>query len=129
MKIYLTSSVIFALLSSSRKTIIQKLLLESLDNHDRFYTSSLSVFLLFQLLGDIEVEKKKQILRYLEDLTDSIFDLDTEGLRTQIFMSETCDIEMAIAIKEGMDTVLVDLEREITSLPLLLVRNFFWETK
>ncbi|MCW7501302.1 hypothetical protein [Leptospira soteropolitanensis] len=103
--------------------------MESLDNHDRFYTSSLSVFLLFQLLGDIEVEKKKQILRYLEDLTDSIFDLDTEGLRTQIFMSETCDIEMAIAIKEGMDTVLVDLEREITSLPLLLVRNFFWETK
>ncbi|MCG6153244.1 hypothetical protein [Leptospira bandrabouensis] len=129
MKLYLSSSVLFALLRSSRKTKIQNLLFESLEKHDRFYTSALSIFLLFQLLGEIGFEKKKQILRYLEDLTDSIFDLDTEAVRTEIFMSETCDIEMAIALKEGMDSVLVDLEREISSLPLLSVRNFFWETK
>ncbi|TGL40912.1 hypothetical protein [Leptospira perdikensis] len=129
MKLYLTSSVLFGLVRSSRKNKIQKLLLESLDSHERFFTSSLSIFLLFQLLGELDVEKKKQILRYLEDLTDSIFDLDTEGIRTQLFMSESCDIEMAIALKEGMDVVIVDLEREINSLPLLLVRNFFGETK
>ncbi|XDD53193.1 hypothetical protein AB3N62_11985 [Leptospira sp. WS4.C2] len=129
MKVYLTASLLFALLRSSRKRKIQKLLLESLDDHERFFTSSLSVFLLFQLLDPLDLEKKKQILRYLEDLTDSIFDLDTEGVRTQIFMSETCDIEMAIALKEGMDVVIVDSEREVASLPLLLVRNFFGETK
>lgn len=129
MKVYLTASLLFALLCSSRKRKIQKLLLESLDDHERFFTSSLSVFLLFQLLDPLDLEKKKQILRYLEDLTDSIFDLDTEGVRTQIFMSETCDIEMAIALKEGMDVVIVDSEREVASLPLLLVRNFFGETK
>ncbi|MCG6145731.1 hypothetical protein ND856_14850 [Leptospira bandrabouensis] len=129
MKQYLTSSVLLALLRSSRKTKIQNLLFELLNNHERFYTSSLSIFLLFQLLGEIGFEKKKQILRFLEDLTDSIFDLDMEALRTEILMSETCDIEMAIALKEGMDILLVDLEREINSLPLLSVRNFFWETK
>lgn len=129
MKLYLTSSVLFALVRSPRKKKIQKLLLEALDAHERFFTSSLSVFILFQLLGELEVEKKKQILRYLEDLTDSIFDLDTEGLRTQLFMAESCDIEMSIALKEGMDVVVLDLEREVASLPLLLVRNFFGETK
>lgn len=129
MKLYLTSSVLYALLRSSRKTKIQKLLLDSLDAHERFFTSSLSLFLLFQLLDPLDSEKKKQILRYLEDLTDSIFDLDTEAVRTQIFMSETCDMEMAIALKEGMDVLVVDSEKEVTSLPLLLVRNFFWETK
>ncbi|MBM9545982.1 hypothetical protein JWG40_03065 [Leptospira sp. 201903074] len=129
MKLYLTSSLLFALLRSSRKTEIQKRLFEALDKHERFFTSSLSIFLLFQLLDPISVEKKKQILRYLEDLTDSIFDLDTEGVRTQIFMSETCDIEMAIALKEGMDVLIVDSEREVASLPLLLVRNFFGETE
>lgn len=129
MKLYLTASVLFALLRSSRKTKIQKRLFEALDKHERFFTSSLSIFLLFQLLDPLDVEKKKHILRYLEDLTDSIFDLDTEGLRTQIFMPETCDIEMAIALKEGMDVLLVDTEREVASLPLLLVRNFFGETK
>lgn len=129
MKLYLTSSVLYALLRSSRKTKIQKLLLDSLDAHERFFTSSLSLFLLFQLLDPLDGEKKKQILGYLEDLTDSIFDLDTEAVRTQIFMSETCDMEMAIALKEGMDVLVVDSEKEVTSLPLLLVRNFFWETK
>lgn len=129
MKLYLTSSVLYALLRSSRKTKIQKLLLDSLDAHERFFTSSLSLFLLFQLLDPLDSEKKKQILRYLEDLTDSIFDLNTEAVRTQIFMSETCDMEMAIALKEGMDVLVVDSEKEVTSLPLLLVRNFFWETK
>ncbi|EMY60174.1 hypothetical protein [Leptospira terpstrae] len=129
MKLYLTSSFLYALLRSSRKTKIQKLLLDSLDAHERFFTSSLSLFLLFQLLDPLDGEKKKQILRYLEDLTDSIFDLDTEAVRTQIFMSETCDMEMAIALKEGMDVLVVDSEKEVTSLPLLLVRNFFWETK
>ncbi|PJZ84128.1 hypothetical protein [Leptospira harrisiae] len=129
MKVYLTSSVLLTLLRSSRKLEIQKLLSEALDSHKRFFTSSLSIYMLFQQLGDLEVTKKKQILGYLEDLTDAIFDLDTESLRTQILMSETCDLEMAIALKEGMDEVFVDLEREVTSLPLLVVRNFFGETK
>ncbi|PJZ45063.1 hypothetical protein [Leptospira brenneri] len=129
MKLYLTSSVLFALVRSSRKSKIQKLLFEALDSHERFFTSSVSVYLLFQLLGDIEVSKKKQILSLIEDLTDSIFDLDTESIRTQLFVSESCDLEMAIALKEGMDMVFVDSEREVTSLPLLKVRNFFGETK
>ncbi|EKJ88409.1 hypothetical protein [Leptospira meyeri] len=129
MKVYLTSSLLLSLLSSSRKQKIQKLLLEALDSHQRFFTSSLSIYILFQQLGDIEVTKKTQILGFLEDLTDTIFELDTESLRTQILMSETCDLEMAIALKEGMEEVFVDLEREINSLPLLVVRNFFGETK
>ncbi|TGK95163.1 hypothetical protein EHQ30_00505 [Leptospira brenneri] len=129
MKLYLTSSVLFALIRSSRKSKIQKLLFEALDSHERFFTSSVSVYLLFQLLGDIEVSKKKQILSLIEDLTDSIFDLDTESIRTQLFVSESYDLEMAIALKEGMDMVFVDSEREVTSLPLLKVRNFFGETK
>ncbi|MCG6141478.1 hypothetical protein [Leptospira mtsangambouensis] len=129
MKVYLTSSLLLTLLRSSRKLKIQKLLLEALDSHQRFFTSSFSIHLLFQGLGDIDVTKKKQILGFLEDLTDSIFELDTESLRTQILMSETCDLEMAIALKEGMEEVFVDLEREVTSLPLLVVRNFFGETK
>ncbi|TGL87284.1 hypothetical protein EHQ68_12085 [Leptospira congkakensis] len=129
MKVFLTSSLLFALVRSARKPKIQKLLLEVLDSHERFFTSSVSVYLLFQQLEGISVDRKKQILRLIEDLTDSIFDLDTESLRTQLFMSETCDLEMAIALKEGMDVVFVDLEREITSLPLLVVRNFFGETK
>ncbi|PJZ80876.1 hypothetical protein [Leptospira meyeri] len=129
MKVYLTSSLLLSLLSSSRKQKIQKLLLEVLDSHQRFFTSSLSIYILFQQLGDIEVTKKTQILGFLEDLTDTIFELDTESLRTQILMSETCDLEMAIALKEGMEEVFVDLEREINSLPLLVVRNFFGETK
>ncbi|TGL52122.1 hypothetical protein EHQ55_04010 [Leptospira meyeri] len=129
MKVYLTSSLLLSLLCSSRKQKIQKLLLEALDSHQRFFTSSLSIYILFQQLGDIEVTKKTQILGFLEDLTDTIFELDTESLRTQILMSETCDLEMAIALKEGMEEVFVDLEREINSLPLLVVRNFFGETK
>ncbi|TGL11450.1 hypothetical protein [Leptospira meyeri] len=129
MKVYLTSSLLLSLLSSSRKQKIQKLLLEALDSRQRFFTSSLSIYILFQQLGDIEVTKKTQILGFLEDLTDTIFELDTESLRTQILMSETCDLEMAIALKEGMEEVFVDLEREINSLPLLVVRNFFGETK
>ncbi|MCW7468010.1 hypothetical protein [Leptospira kanakyensis] len=129
MKVYLTSSLLFALVRSTRKIKIQKLLLEVLDSRERFFTSSISVYLLFQQLDDLSVEKKKQILRFLEDLTDSIFDLDTESLRTQMIMAETCDIEMAIALKQGMDSIFVDTEREISSLPLLVVRNFFGETK
>ncbi|TGM74159.1 hypothetical protein EHR01_11670 [Leptospira mtsangambouensis] len=129
MKVYLTSSLLLTLLRSSRKLKIQKLLLEALDSHQRFFTSSFSIHLLFQGLEDIDVTKKKQILGFLEDLTDTIFELDTESLRTQILMSETCDLETAIALKEGMEEVFVDLEREVTSLPLLVVRNFFGETK
>ncbi|EMY68526.1 hypothetical protein [Leptospira vanthielii] len=53
MKLYLTASVLFALLRSSRKTKIQKRLLEALDKHERFFTSSLSIFLLFQLLDPL----------------------------------------------------------------------------
>ncbi|TGK87825.1 hypothetical protein EHQ24_01015 [Leptospira noumeaensis] len=129
MKVYLTSSLLFSLVRSDRKSKIQKLLLEALDSHERFFTSSISVYILFQMLENLSVEKKKQILSLLEDLTDSIFDLDTESIRTQILMADTCDIEMAIALKQGMDSMIVDTEREISSLPLLLVRNFFGETK
>jgi hypothetical protein len=85
--------------------------------------------LLFSKLATIDTEKKTMILRNVEDLVDSIFDLSMEEIRSDLLLGEGLGLEQVIALNQGMDLFYQNSKEDMVMHHLLKVRNFFGETK
>ncbi|TGM44039.1 hypothetical protein EHQ92_13870 [Leptospira biflexa] len=129
MKVYLSSNFLYSLIHSEGKENIKNLLLDSIDSNTRFYTSTYTIHLLFSKLGTIDTEKKTMILRNVEDLVDSIFDLSMEEIRSDLLLGEGLGLEQVIALNQGMDLFYQNSIEDMVMHHLLKVRNFFGETK
>ena len=129
MKVYLSSNFLYSLIHSEGKENIKNLLLDSIDSNTRFYTSTYTIHLLFSKLGTIDSEKKSMILRNVEDLVDSIFDLSMEEIRSELLLGEGLGLEQVIALNQGMDLFYQNSKEDMVTHHLLKVRNFFGETK
>ncbi|TGM57597.1 hypothetical protein EHQ91_01710 [Leptospira biflexa] len=129
MKVYLSSNFLYSLIHSEGKENIKNLLLDSIDSNTRFYTSTYTIHLLFSKLDTIDTEKKTMILRNVEDLVDSIFDLSMEVIRSDLLLGEGLGLEQVIALNQGMDLFYQNSKEGMVMHHLLKVRNFFGETK
>ncbi|XDD45436.1 hypothetical protein AB3N60_12045 [Leptospira sp. WS39.C2] len=129
MKVYLSSTFLLSLIQSEKKEIIGNLLLSSIESNTRFYTSTYSIHLLFLSLGSIELEQKKMILRNLEDLTDLVFSLSMDEIRSELLLAEGLGLERIIALNQGLDLFYEFTKENLKNHPLLKVRNFFRETE
>ncbi|GBF41645.1 hypothetical protein LPTSP2_09250 [Leptospira ellinghausenii] len=128
MKVYLSASFLVPLLQSDKKETIKNLLLTSIDSNTRFFTSVYSIHLVFTILGVVSAEKKKMILRNLEDLTDQIFPISMNEIRSELLLSEGLGLEQVSALNEGMDVFYHYGKDEFLNHPLLKIRNFLRET-
>lgn len=129
MKLYLDASFLEALIRSETKENIQQILLGEMDSHTRFFTSAYSIHLLFASLGSTTVEQKRMILRNIEDLTDGIFSISMDEIRSELLLEQGLGLEQVIALSQGMDVFYEYSNQKKTTHPLLKVRNFFGETK
>ncbi|MGV3665210.1 MAG: hypothetical protein ACO1NV_03685 [Leptospira bouyouniensis] len=129
MKVFLSSTFLDSLLHSNEKEKVKNLLLTSIDSNTRFYTSAYSLHCLFSMLGTIDIEQKRMILRNIEDLVDAIFVLSIEDIRSELLFVESLGLEQVIALNQGIDVFYLNSEEETKTHPLLKVRNFFRETK
>ncbi|PJZ90340.1 hypothetical protein [Leptospira levettii] len=128
MKVYLSASFLVPLIQSDKKETLKNLLLTSIDSNTRFFTSAYSIHLVFTTLGVVSPEKKKMILRNLEDLTDQIFPISLDEIRSELLLSEGLGLEQVSALNEGMDVFYHYGKDEMITHPLLKVRNFLRET-
>lgn len=129
MKVFLCSSFLLHLIQSDQREKLKHLLLDSIDSNTRFFTSAYSIHVLFQELGEVNIEKKSLILRNLEDLTDTIFSLGLEEIRSELLLEQNLGLEQTIALSQGIDVFYCLHEEGNPTHPLLKVRNFFGETK
>ncbi|MBL0953275.1 MAG: hypothetical protein IBJ01_00730 [Leptospira sp.] len=128
MKVYLSASFLVPLIHSDKKETLKNLLLTSIDSNTRFFTSAYSIHLVFTTLGIVSAEKKKMILRNLEDLTDQIFPISMDEIRSELLLSEGLGLEQVSALNEGMDVFYHYGKDEMITHPLLKIRNFLRET-
>ncbi|MCW7463295.1 hypothetical protein [Leptospira limi] len=128
MKVYLSASFLVPLIQSDKKETLKNLLLASIDSNTRFFTSTYSIHLVFTTLGVVSPEKKKMILRNLEDLTDQIFPISMDEIRSELLLSEGLGLEQVSALNEGMDVFYHYGKDEMITHPLLKIRNFLRET-
>ncbi|MCW7503404.1 hypothetical protein [Leptospira paudalimensis] len=128
MKVYLSASFLVPLIHSDKKEALKNLLLTSIDSNTRFFTSAYSIHLVFTTLGIVSAEKKKMILRNLEDLTDQIFPISMNEIRSELLLSEGLGLEQVSALNEGMDVFYHYGKDETITHPLLKIRNFLRET-
>ncbi|TGL75556.1 hypothetical protein [Leptospira jelokensis] len=129
MKLFLDASFLEALIRSERKNHLMQILLGEMDSFSRFFTSAHSIHLLLLSLGNITLEQKRMILRNIEDLTDGIFSVSMDEIRSELLLAEGLGLEQVIALSQGMDVFYECSKKEKPSHPLLQVRNFFGETE
>ncbi|MCW7475343.1 hypothetical protein EHR04_05710 [Leptospira levettii] len=128
MKVYLSASFLVPLIQSDKKETLKNLLLTSIDSNTRFFTSTHSIHIVFSNLGVMNVEKKKMILRNLEDLCDQIFPISMDEIRSELLLTDGLGLEQVSALNEGMDEFYHYGKDELVVHPLLKIRNFFRET-
>lgn len=129
MKVFLSTSFLEALIHSDKKEILKENLFTGITSHIRYFSSAYSLHMLFLSLGTLGLEQKRMVLRNIEDLTDSIFSVSMDEIRSELLLVEGLGLEQVIALNQGMDEFYEFSQLEKPTHPLLKMRNFFGETK
>lgn len=129
MKVFLSTSFLEALIQSDKKEILKENLFTGITSHIRYFSSAYSLHMLFLSLGSLSLEQKRMVLRNIEDLTDSIFSVSMDEIRSELLLVEGLGLEQVVALNQGMDEFYEFSKLEKPTHPLLKMRNFFGETK